>query len=104
MGKPLQQRHKERDDEVQRDGQLLGSATKPLARTSSLHPDPFRCEQDHNRPQTSKNSFNETEKLLQKWKHPDPYRPPTAPGGSKYERNLAAPDLPPPSREFVKRL
>ncbi|KIW61124.1 hypothetical protein PV05_01282 [Exophiala xenobiotica] len=48
--------------------------------------------------------FNETEKLLQKWKHPDPYRPPTAPGGSKYERNLAAPDLPPPSREFVKRL
>ena len=26
--------------------------------------------------------FNETEKLLQKWKHPDPYRPPTAPGGT----------------------
>ncbi|KIV81905.1 hypothetical protein PV11_04054 [Exophiala sideris] len=26
--------------------------------------------------------FNETEKLLEKWKHPDPYRPPTAPGGS----------------------
>ena len=25
--------------------------------------------------------FNETEKLLDKWKHPDPYRPPTAPGG-----------------------
>ena len=25
--------------------------------------------------------FNETEKLLEKWKHPDPYRPPTAPGG-----------------------
>jgi NADH dehydrogenase (ubiquinone) 1 beta subcomplex subunit 9 len=68
--------------------------------------------------------FNETEKLLEKWKHPDPYRPPTAPGGkpavcqwtellqvadnrtsgSKYERNLPAPDLPPPSREFVKRL
>ncbi|EHY58299.1 hypothetical protein HRR83_004841 [Exophiala dermatitidis] len=48
--------------------------------------------------------FNETEKLLDKWKHPDPYRPPTAPGGSKYERNLPAPDLPAPSREFVKRL
>ncbi|KAJ9611653.1 hypothetical protein H2200_004837 [Cladophialophora chaetospira] len=48
--------------------------------------------------------FNETEKLLEKWKHPDPYRPPTAPGGSKYERNVPAPDLPPPSKEFVKRL
>ncbi|EHL00040.1 putative NADH dehydrogenase [Glarea lozoyensis 74030] len=37
--------------------------------------------------------FQETEDLLQKWKHPDPYRPPTAPGGSKYERNLPAPIL-----------
>ena len=27
--------------------------------------------------------FNETEKLLEKWKHPDPYRPPTAPGGKE---------------------
>ena len=25
--------------------------------------------------------FMETEKLLEKFKHPDPYRPPTAPGG-----------------------
>jgi hypothetical protein len=25
--------------------------------------------------------YNETEKLLDKWKHPDPYKPPTAPGG-----------------------
>ncbi|RMZ79579.1 hypothetical protein DV737_g3302, partial [Chaetothyriales sp. CBS 132003] len=48
--------------------------------------------------------FSETEKLLEKWKHPDPYRPPTAPGGSKYERNLPAPDLPPPSREDIRRL
>ncbi|RMZ90255.1 hypothetical protein DV736_g2514, partial [Chaetothyriales sp. CBS 134916] len=48
--------------------------------------------------------FNETEKLLEKWKHPDPYTPPTAPGGSKYERNLPAPDLPPPSREDIRRL
>ncbi|GAB7337388.1 hypothetical protein MBLNU457_g2734t2 [Dothideomycetes sp. NU457] len=38
----------------------------------------------------------QTEALLQKWKHPDPYRPPTAPGGSKYERNLPAPILDPP--------
>lgn len=34
--------------------------------------------------------IEETEGILQKWKHPDPYRPPTAPGGSKYERNLPA--------------
>ena len=33
----------------------------------------------------------ETENLLDKWKHPDPYRAPTAPGGSKYERNLPVP-------------
>jgi len=26
--------------------------------------------------------FQETEDLLEKWKHPDPYRPPTAPGGT----------------------
>jgi hypothetical protein len=28
---------------------------------------------------------------LESYKHPDPYRPPTAPGGSKYERNLPVP-------------
>ncbi|PQE13288.1 hypothetical protein CJF31_00008288 [Rutstroemia sp. NJR-2017a BVV2] len=37
--------------------------------------------------------YKETEDLLMKWKHPDPYRPPTAPGGSKYERNLPSPIL-----------
>lgn len=37
--------------------------------------------------------MDQTEALLKKWKHPDPYRPPTAPGGSKYERNLQAPIL-----------
>ena len=35
--------------------------------------------------------IEETEGLLEKWKHPDPYRAPTAPGGSKYERNLPVP-------------
>ena len=30
----------------------------------------------------------QTEEILERWKHPDPYRPPTAPGGSKFERNL----------------
>ncbi|KAL3426193.1 complex 1 protein [Phlyctema vagabunda] len=40
--------------------------------------------------------FKETEDLLEKWKHPDPYSAPTAPGGSKFERNLPAPILDPP--------
>ncbi|KAI5361722.1 Putative complex 1 LYR protein [Septoria linicola] len=40
--------------------------------------------------------IEETQSLLEKWKHPDPYRPPTAPGGSKYERNLPCPQLDPP--------
>jgi hypothetical protein len=35
--------------------------------------------------------IEETESLLEKWKHPDPYRAPTAPGGSKWERNLPVP-------------
>ena len=30
---------------------------------------------------TAKALLQETEELLEKWKHPDPYRPPTAPGG-----------------------
>ncbi|KAI5291666.1 hypothetical protein KEM54_002055 [Ascosphaera aggregata] len=43
----------------------------------------------------------ETEKLLEEWKHPDPYRAPTAPGGTLYERNLAVPprNLPPGQSE-----
>jgi NADH dehydrogenase (ubiquinone) 1 beta subcomplex subunit 9 len=40
----------------------------------------------------------ETEKLLDEWKHPEPYIPPTAPGGSKYERNLPPPYL---DRKFL---
>lgn len=57
--------------------------------------------------------LRETEKLLNEWKHPDPYRAPTAPGGAyrlfdiglsrvqltviignKWERNIPAPILP----------
>lgn len=29
--------------------------------------------------------LTETEKLLESWKHPDPYTPPTAPGGKIYQ-------------------
>lgn len=42
--------------------------------------------------------IEETEGLLEKWKHPDPYRAPTAPGGSKYERNLPVPST---ERKFL---
>ena len=35
----------------------------------------------------------ETERILEGWKHPEPYIPPTAPGGTKYERNLPPPIL-----------
>ncbi|KAK8069271.1 hypothetical protein PG994_005887, partial [Apiospora phragmitis] len=45
--------------------------------------------------------LSETEKLLQEWKHPDPYTSPTAPGGSKYERNLPVHSTaPPPDLKF----
>lgn len=29
--------------------------------------------------------FQEAEELLEKWKHPDPYIPPTAPGGTGFD-------------------
>ncbi|EGX96549.1 Complex 1 LYR protein [Cordyceps militaris CM01] len=44
-------------------------------------------------PRQQRALLSETEKLLSGWKHPDPYVPPTAPGGSKYERNLPSPVL-----------
>ncbi|KAK4216406.1 complex 1 protein [Rhypophila sp. PSN 637] len=47
-------------------------------------------------PRQQKLLLKETEKLLEHWKHPDPYIHPTAPGGSKYERNLPPPILDPP--------
>ncbi|KAH0544015.1 hypothetical protein FGG08_001783 [Glutinoglossum americanum] len=47
-------------------------------------------------PRQQKVLFQEAEDLLGKWKHPDPYHAPTAPGGSKYERNMPVPILDPP--------
>lgn len=32
--------------------------------------------------------LKETEKLLEKWKHPDPYIPPTAPGGMPHTTSI----------------
>jgi len=55
-------------------------------------------------PRQQRQLFAETEKLLDQWKHPDPYRPPTAPGGSKYERNVPLPKLEPYNIEDVRAL
>jgi hypothetical protein len=81
----------------------LGSAEESLERTGSLHPIAIRCKEGRQGSTTTEGAtlfkkrilrlaphadpikmqvlFMETEKLLQKFKHPDPYRPPTAPGG-----------------------
>ncbi|OCK99345.1 uncharacterized protein K441DRAFT_652813 [Cenococcum geophilum 1.58] len=56
----------------------------------------FEANKHVTEPRQQRILIQETENLLEKWKHPDPYRPPTAPGGSKYERNLPAPILDPP--------
>ncbi|KAL4864949.1 hypothetical protein BDV12DRAFT_175320 [Aspergillus spectabilis] len=54
----------------------------------------FEANKDVRDPRQQKVLLQETEKLLETWKHPDPYRAPTAPGGSKYERNLPVRELP----------
>ncbi|KAJ5692072.1 hypothetical protein N7462_001495 [Penicillium macrosclerotiorum] len=74
----------------------------------------FDANKDVRDPRQQQVLLRETEKLLENWKHPDPYRPPTAPGGmfrnlifvrfkatqltrttgNKWERNLPAPILP----------
>ncbi|ETN45565.1 uncharacterized protein HMPREF1541_09397 [Cyphellophora europaea CBS 101466] len=64
----------------------------------------FDANRNVNDPRRQRVLFLETEKLIDKWKHPDPYRPPTAPGGSKYERNIPPPDLPPPSKHIREAL
>jgi len=56
----------------------------------------FEANKNIRDPRQQRAVFKEAEDLLEKWKHPDPYHAPTAPGGSKYERNLPAPILDPP--------
>ncbi|RKF53180.1 NADH dehydrogenase 1 beta subcomplex subunit 9 [Golovinomyces cichoracearum] len=56
----------------------------------------FEANKNVTDPRMQRDLLRETEEILEKWKHPDPYFPPTAPGGSKYERNLPAPILDPP--------
>ncbi|KAF4947324.1 hypothetical protein FGADI_10505 [Fusarium gaditjirri] len=60
----------------------------------------WRLEDDHGADSDVQALLTETEKLLESWKHPDPYTPPTAPGGSKFERNLPSPVL---DREYPTR-
>ncbi|KAK4946262.1 hypothetical protein LTR28_007866 [Elasticomyces elasticus] len=56
----------------------------------------FEANKNIREPRQQRLLVEEAERLLERWKHPDPYRPPTAPGGSKYERNIPAPILEPP--------
>ncbi|KAH7249642.1 uncharacterized protein BKA55DRAFT_567454 [Fusarium redolens] len=58
----------------------------------------FEANRNVTDPRHQRALLTETEKLLESWKHPDPYTPPTAPGGSKYERNLPSPVL---DREYL---
>ncbi|KAK0106477.1 hypothetical protein ONS96_004105 [Cadophora gregata f. sp. sojae] len=57
----------------------------------------FEANKNIKDPRQQRVLFQETEAELEKWKHPDPYHAPTAPGGSKFERNLPAPILTPPA-------
>ncbi|KAF2252723.1 hypothetical protein BU26DRAFT_562442 [Trematosphaeria pertusa] len=61
----------------------------------------FEANKHVTEPRQQRELIKETETLLEKWKHPDPYRPPTAPGGSKYERNVPAPILDPPPKMIL---
>ncbi|CAI9625992.1 unnamed protein product [Alternaria burnsii] len=61
----------------------------------------FEAKRNVTEPRQMRELIKETENLLDKWKHPDPYRPPTAPGGSKYERNLPCPIIDPPPKMIL---
>ncbi|KAL7774575.1 hypothetical protein CFE70_005487 [Pyrenophora teres f. teres 0-1] len=45
----------------------------------------FEAKRNVKEPRQMRELIKETEDLLEKWKHPDPYRPPTAPGGSSLD-------------------
>ncbi|CAM1503725.1 Fc.00g013160.m01.CDS01 [Cosmosporella sp. VM-42] len=95
-------------------GSGLGRASTSVAWPGSLYSLTIRGQPQCDGPETTEGGINslsgrnttadcdtqalltETEKLLDSWKHPDPYVPPCAPGGSKFERNLPSPILDPP--------
>ncbi|KAJ7068648.1 hypothetical protein C8F01DRAFT_1247144 [Mycena amicta] len=51
----------------------------------------FEVNRDLKDPRLLAQIFRNAEEKLAAWKHPDPYIPPTAPGGTKWERNLPPP-------------
>ncbi|WVQ79392.1 hypothetical protein IAT38_001489 [Cryptococcus sp. DSM 104549] len=51
----------------------------------------FEANRDVTEPRALAVLLENAEKKLAKRIHPDPYRPPTAPGGTKWERNLHPP-------------
>ncbi|KAJ7682436.1 hypothetical protein DFH06DRAFT_1289905 [Mycena polygramma] len=57
----------------------------------------IRAEFERNRdvkdPRQLAQILEQAEAKLAAWKHPDPYIPPTAPGGTKWERNLPVPSF-----------
>ncbi|KAK9474260.1 uncharacterized protein V1510DRAFT_412861 [Dipodascopsis tothii] len=56
----------------------------------------FEANKDNTDPRFLRNAIAETEAKLAELRHPDPYIPPSRPGGSKYERNV-----PPPLEEPI---
>ncbi|KAL2361015.1 hypothetical protein RJZ56_006088 [Blastomyces dermatitidis] len=48
----------------------------------------FDANRDVREPRQQKILFRETEKLLDEWKHPDPYRAPSAPGVGKAQHEV----------------
>ncbi|RPA95026.1 putative NADH dehydrogenase [Choiromyces venosus 120613-1] len=56
----------------------------------------FEANREVKEPRQLRVILQEAEEALERWKHPDPYRAPTAPGGSKYERNIPPPIIDPP--------
>ncbi|KAI3404984.1 hypothetical protein KGF56_002235 [Candida oxycetoniae] len=45
-------------------------------------------------PEQLERLIQKTEAKLAHWKHPDPYIPPSRPGGTKYQRNIPSPKEP----------
>ncbi|KAF2666716.1 hypothetical protein BT63DRAFT_316472 [Microthyrium microscopicum] len=58
----------------------------------------FEAKKDVRDQRTQRALVEEAEKILREYRHPEPIRIPTAPGGSKFERNLPPPILDPPPK------
>ncbi|TGZ84320.1 hypothetical protein EX30DRAFT_369608 [Ascodesmis nigricans] len=77
---------------------LSWTINRELWRTQALNiRELFEANRDVTDPRQLSKLLQETEAVLEKWKHPDHYATPTSPAGSKYERNMPAPILDPPT-------